>query len=393
MNLEGGLEIILQPEEPGEPAEEVVHRVTIHSTRPVGASRMLESRPVKAVLNLLPKLFTVCGMAQAVAGVRAMEMASATEVDPEVTLQRCQLVALETIKEHLWQILLQWPKALGQEPDQYTLAAVVKRQRQFNSSMIQQANPLQMGGGDGRGLSLTKQLAPLQQQLQEQLLGSSIKQWLAMQDEPALMAWMQSSSALAARYLNHVVAQGMAAAGRCERSPLPILDERIISAAMAEPAFMGLPQWDGRCHESSSLTRTTSPLLAELQARYGNGLLVRLVARLTEVCQLLTALLDDAHTERLMLICPVPQRINDPGIGVVEAARGRLIHRVSLQGEQVMSYAILAPTEWNFHPAGVAASALASLQGDEEALQQQAELLIAAIDPCVGYQLKVVAHA
>ena len=81
-----------------------------------------------------------------------------------------------------------------------------------------------------------------------------------------------------------------------------------------------------------------------------------------------------------------------PGIGIsqVEAARGRLVHRAELAAGRVANYKILAPTEWNFHPKGVLAGSLLGLAaGNTADLQQRAQLLINAIDPCVGYQLRI----
>jgi len=77
-------------------------------------------------------------------------------------------------------------------------------------------------------------------------------------------------------------------------------------------------------------------------------------------------------------------------MGVVEAARGRLMHRIKIAQGRVADYAILAPTEWNFHPEGIAVQGLKGLLFESEAqLRQQAALWINAIDPCVGYELKI----
>ena len=78
------------------------------------------------------------------------------------------------------------------------------------------------------------------------------------------------------------------------------------------------------------------------------------------------------------------------GMTQVEAARGRLVHRVEVAAGRVSNYRILAPTEWNFHPKGVLACSLLDLEVDNESsLKQSADLLINAIDPCVGYQLRI----
>ena len=70
--------------------------------------------------------------------------------------------------------------------------------------------------------------------------------------------------------------------------------------------------------------------------------------------------------------------------------RGRLAHAVQIEDGHVSRYRILAPTEWNFHPEGAAARALCALTGEDETdLAGQAKLLVDAIDPCVGYELRI----
>jgi Ni,Fe-hydrogenase I large subunit len=78
------------------------------------------------------------------------------------------------------------------------------------------------------------------------------------------------------------------------------------------------------------------------------------------------------------------------GLAQVEAARGRLVHRVEVERGSVRRYQILAPTEWNFHPDGAAARALLNLPAGEAALQRRlAAALINAVDPCIDYDLVV----
>ena len=82
----------------------------------------------------------------------------------------------------------------------------------------------------------------------------------------------------------------------------------------------------------------------------------------------------------------------DGGIGIAhsEAARGRLIHGVEVQDGLVKRYLILAPTEWNFHPRGAAAQALALIAGSGRSdARGLADLMITAFDPCVEYSLAV----
>jgi len=62
-------------------------------------------------------------------------------------------------------------------------------------------------------------------------------------------------------------------------------------------------------------------------------------------------------------------------------ARGLLLHWVQLDGDgAVRDYRVLAPTEWNFHPDGALARAVAALAPVD---LDAARLLAAAYDPCV----------
>ena len=123
-----------------------------------------------------------------------------------------------------------------------------------------------------------------------------------------------------------------------------------------------------------------------------------MAARLTEIAQLSLKLIPEKSADP-------EQRSSDSlhsntgavtAMGQAAAARGQLIHRVSIQNNQITDYQILAPTEWNFHPDGVVAGALAHIQGNADNSktfnhEQQAHLIIKAIDPCVDYQLEIEA--
>ena len=146
---------------------------------------------------------------------------------------------------------------------------------------------------------------------------------------------------------------------------------------------MAQPRWQGQLYETTSLSRQLdTPLLQDLSARYANGLLPRLAARLAELAQCVYL-----PAFRLPAATPAPAA-RGWGLAQVEAARGRLLHAVELNGETVRSYRILAPTEWNFHPQGVTVQSLSGLNAEDiDILQRQAVLLITAIDPCVDYRL------
>ena len=131
------------------------------------------------------------------------------------------------------------------------------------------------------------------------------------------------------------------------------------------------------------MTRVGGPLVDRLVERHGNGLLTRLVGRLTELARTFERVDEPPRKGTASQPASLGKGV---GIGRAEAARGRLYHRLRLVDGVVEEYRILAPTEWNFAPGGVAARALSALSGPSR--ERQARLLINAIDPCVGYRLE-----
>ena len=52
---------------------------------------------------------------------------------------------------------------------------------------------------------------------------------------------------------------------------------------------------------------------------------------------------------------------------------------------------MLAPTEWNFHPRGIAASLLEAIPAGLADAQREhlARLVVHAVDPCVAFDLRL----
>jgi len=80
------------------------------------------------------------------------------------------------------------------------------------------------------------------------------------------------------------------------------------------------------------------------------------------------------------------------GIGQawVETARGQLLHRIELDGERIVGYAIAAPTDVNFSADGEVTARLALLQGMTTEEAKRAVMLLAlAFDPCVPWEYRI----
>jgi len=384
MGIEGHLIIRL------EIGRNTVNRVRIESSRPVHASRVFVGKGIAETLHLIPRLFSICATAQACAGVRACEQALGLQVSAKIERLRDLLVNMETLREHLWRILLDWPSFIDSKPEQPAVAEIVAIQREYRQALCPGINPFQPGEVECHAarVELRALLERISSLLQQAVFGMPVTRWLGITGQPTLADWAASKTTIAAVLIDRILKAEWSSVGTCHSVALPPLLDTPLHQAMKKADFVERPQWSGQCCESSSMVRVDSPLLRSLKREHGNGLLTRLVARLSEIALLSEQLLpvnlpggsDCLGTGR-------PAR--NPGIGQTSAARGQLVHRVELAGDRIASYQILAPTEWNFHPQGVVTQALSVLAGDRDQVEKQARLLINAIDPCVGYELHI----
>ncbi len=395
MAIEGELIIDLVLDKPS-------NRITIQSTRPVYACQMLHGKSVSESLNLLPLLFNICGVAQACAGVRACEQALDLKVSKKTEKLRDVLVKLETLREHLWRIILEWPRFIQKvtqtAQDNTGIVEMLLIQRDYQKALCansQHRSVLDLGGvevhSDQAQLkAVLKRFANL---LKQHVFTITASEWLTLKKQKDLQHWAASKTSIAAQLIQQIIEDNWYNAGACQSVTLPALDLIQLDQAMQDVQYVRQPQWQGQCCETSSLTRAQSPLLMALKKDHGNGLLVRLVARLTETAQLFQELTDlelENEKSRISDETALQTAITEKkGIGQAAAARGLLVHRVSINNNLIEYYQILAPTEWNFHPQGVVAQALASLQGDPQTIEKKARLLINSIDPCVAYKLQI----
>lgn len=371
-----------------------VRSARLASTRPVLASKLFHGMAVEEALNLLPRLYSVCGNAQACAAVRAVERARGDEVAPEREGVRDALVALESAKEHLWRIALDWPRRIDAAPDRELATEAMGLVGWFRTVAGTRGEPF-LPGGVAPIDALSDSVERLESLLERRVYSMPPSAWLAM-EAAEWFPWVWRGESVAARMVQKVVEAGWSDFGDVAVSALPNLDperlDQLLGGEQAD-AFVAQPSWEGEVRESSSFTRRRKhPLVTALVAGHGSGLLPRLAARLVDL-----ALIPGQMRAALSGEMPPVSAHGDDGRGLaqVEAARGRLVHRVVLSGGVsddgvIDDYRILAPTEWNFHPRGVLVRALESLLADgADSLERHARLLVEAIDPCVEAHLEV----
>ncbi len=360
--------------------------VQLHSDRPVLAANYFIGKSVDETLRLLPMLFSVCSKAQACASVRGFECALNQGATADMQRQRQIAVDVESLREHLWRIFLQWPQLLGSKAKQPMLAEVFRLQRALDAQLNpnNQLFTINAKGALQVDSVCMKQLKAL---VDLQVFGSSCEQWLAITDLSELSRWQKDTDTSASQLLNAISDKQWQSAGDGGYSPLPELtpaQQKELQQLMAQDGFIAQPTWHNQSCESTPLTRNQSPLLEQCQQHFGTGLFTRAIAMLTEVANLAANLL---RWFRYGHSGPAGEQSPTWQLGHAVAARGQLFHSVQCQNNTVTDYRILAPTEWNFHPMGVVKAALGQLQGSPNALKLQAQLFIELLDPCVAYSV------
>jgi len=359
MNLEGRIDIRLQRR------GDAPATVAIHSTRPQLAQKLMAGRTPEEAAHLAGLVFSLCGKAQRVAAEAACAAAAGHLPDAASSRERDVAVLLELAQEHAWRLLIDWPQQAGIAPDMTSLIAL-----------------RQAAAEPGR---FAEALAVL---LRNTLLGEPAESWL-QRDLAGFDAWRRAGSTPSARLFAEL-GEG-ADTGISQTRLLPPLHRLedaaahdLAQRALDTPAFCGEPLWQGAPAETGALARVCEqPLLAAWIAQRGRGAGARLLARLLELAEL---------PARLSGAGPALVRAwhlgENGGLAGVETSRGLLLHGVVLREGKVAEYRIVAPTEWNFHPTGPLAQALANLaEGDN--LEARARLVAQSLDPCVAYGIEV----
>ena len=347
----------------------------------VQATELVRGKTAGQAAAVIPMLFSICGKAQGAAAAAALAFAQGGEPERLAEIERPVLA--EALQELLWRFLLDLPRLMGSQGDAALLASSRKGLAQATASRNE--------------VGWLAFAAQAETALSQAILGVSVAEWRELVDPAQMPEWLHRADTETARNLLQLWkgagrwgggAALMPAAGR-ER----ILNE-VLPGLEDDERFAQRPHWQGRVVETGSLARMqTHPVLAELLRQEGTSILARFLARLFEMAELLERLREPEAEQSWVQGAALGRGI---GLAWVQTARGLLLHRVELDGQgNVTDYRIVAPTEWNFHPAGQATLALANRPaGSVEEARRSAELLVQALDPCVAYSIEIeVEHA
>jgi hypothetical protein len=339
--------------------------------------QLLRGQRGAAVVRMLGSLFSLCSHAHQRTAHLALTAALGQPQDlnsanPPVTLW------LETARDHLRSLALDWPQRL---PESAATAPDLQWLR---------GCPLSLAGA----LAVTdevaawEQLKQLRVWLEEHILGQSIKHWLEENKSPeALFIWCQihAEHLPPARFLSlwHPFASRLQIPARCLQLLHPEPDRQncqltaLAQSMQQVPNFMQAPTWHGQCAENGPWTRLRQSQHDEIVPQNAWW---RMSARWLELLTLAAANPEDSA--KTMLSSGALRLAQGQALGWCEMARGLLLHWVQVDAQgAVLDYRVLAPTEWNFHPEGALAQAVAAMAPTD---LLPAALLAAAFDPCVS---------
>jgi hypothetical protein len=345
-----------------------VERVRIRSTRPDVARSLLPGRTRDVVAALVPRLFSICSRSQAAASELASTAAVGDPVTPEMLARASAAVSAEIVREFAWRMLLEAPKRIGEAPGAEAIVA---------------ARAAVGFRPDAPADAVARTIA-------QAVFGDAADAWLAQASPADLERWIDAGQTAAARFVRRMRDAEAAAGGDRPQPGVPLLDAsdhaawigEISQACDADPDFARHPTWRGVPAETGALARQQAdPLIGALLRAPASRVVARFVARLRELALLLGG--------RSAAVAGARSLAAGSGIAWVENARGLLVHRVRLDQDRVRSYDIVAPTEWNFHPAGALALALAGARAEDlAALKDRTDRLVHSLDPCVACQVE-----
>ena len=355
--------------------EGLIQQVQLHSSRPREITRVLQAKPLTQTLAMVPMIYSMCSVAQTVASLRAAESALGVEIKPEVVHARQLLLQAETARE------------LGLRLAQYWLAdtAQVVKLMQWFTGVSQELR---------WALDLNPQVSnPIEAQRISSELKAILLPLVGMESELSRLLFGDASHTPIGEQLRHLqetfgdieLALGVLPLEIQQRADLEWIKGRLASADAVE--FSAMPDADGICFETGVWVRNReSGLVVQGRAAGLNELTLRFLAMVSELQAL------PARMRSIEPCATLPTR--DSGMGVVDAARGVLIHRIVLDGDSVSNcrvtdYNIVAPTEWNFHPRGTLVQMLEGVRVNRERLHSLVEKLILLVDPCVAWEIEV----
>ncbi|MCV3243585.1 hypothetical protein ABID19_006649 [Mesorhizobium robiniae] len=345
--------------------------VEIKSNRPQGLARLFVGRRPEEAPVLAGQVFSLCGVAQSVAARLAVLNAADRPMRGEERFAATAKLLAERIFETLRALILHWPLPLP--------AGIVALAGKYLREALAAAQAI-IAGAKAKIANCAFVAEPAARL-------SAAAAALGIPDGEGKPPWDTAYAAI----LGDIERDRIFASRRPD--PLTVADDAEVIAHLSHEAdYASLPYLAGRVTETGAYARLSrmpeGPHLAE-----------RFLARIHDVGLCLQQLsnLDQQDTDACSSLMGGGPTPGAGGYGAVECARGRLYHlaEIGMDGH-LCAYRILAPTEWNFHPAGPFVETLLSSRiGVGESAARSVSRLATLFDPCVPFEIGVheAAHA
>lgn len=343
---------------------------SLRSSRQDLAAKLSANQPVGAFPGLMAGLFSLCGNAHRACAGLAMGAAGVPQA-AESAGAVGERLRLETAQEHVRRIGLDWPRLLAGEPSDVTSRASAL-EALAACPLLRTRSPLDW--------------SDTRQWLHHHLLHMDPAAWLSGWLNGAgdwMAAWCEQRHG----WLSNLLRAARAVDARerpltAERALNPHAESehlKTLSAVLArEPGFAMAPTWRGATAHTGPWARQETP--HDQPGLSPWGLLGSRLAELVRLC------LPGGGSWLRWGSLSIGAGL---GMGWAEMARGLLVHQVTLNegGSSVRHCRVIAPTEWNFHPQGEVAQRLSALDPRAPDVRQRVNLLMAAFDPCVPFEV------
>lgn len=374
-----------------------VSRVDIISNRPLEVAKLFEGRAPEDALSMLRLVFRVCVWAQSFAAARACEKAVGIETAKETIKARQLVVLSENVRELLLRLLVEWPRILNISAPTPNVKPIMLAVDDMSRAVSASGDIFSIGARPALNqVDVQAVIQMIRDYLTTCVFGENLETWREIHTKKDLLVWASLGHTPVARIVTNICSRGWEGDGAAQPSFLPTISDNVLKDRLHRRdtmAFIAHPKWNDVSCETTSLCRQLDqPLVAALFARHGTGLITRIVARLAELARIpdqMSVLMNDI-SDGSRRKSDVRAQPDGEGLAQVEAARGRLVHLVKIKDQKIVRYRILAPTEWNFQSDGAMGQGLMALRAENaEEFELKAHLFVNAIDPCVGYELKV----
>ncbi|AYQ57678.1 hypothetical protein MS2017_2020 [Bathymodiolus thermophilus thioautotrophic gill symbiont] len=365
--------------------------VEIASSRPLHIAQLFIGKSINTVENIINMLYQLCNIAHRFAFLKLLNENKTIQLSQNEMSAYHLLLALETIKEHCFSIASKWNISKYTSID-VGIISLLTTIKEISNTLFTGGDPLSLANKQLQPFeSVEKLIFKLEKQLQSLLLGEQVDSNLVFSHLKHFDSWLQTAESKAAIFLNNL--QSLNKIGDVKALHLPDLNLKELGVLLQNDAYIKQPNYQNTLYETTPYSRqSTHSFIEEMTEVNGRGVFTRASAQLFEVFELLHRVKNDYQHIVFENISYTPQffEIETTALTQLEAARGRLVHQMSIRNKTIISYQILAPTEWNFHPNGVLKQMIFSLNfTDKEDLIAKVKLLVNAIDPCVGYSVEV----